>query len=152
MIVYELICPGHHRFEGWFSSADDFDSQKARGLLECPTCGHSSIDKLLTAKIGKSGANLPVPAQQHSQPEATAQEGRQAIETTPEQMQKVLDYLLANSENVGKQFAEEARKIHREEAPARSIRGVASKEETQELLEEGVPIMPLPVPPQGEWH
>lgn len=71
---------------------------------------------------------------------------------SPLQVQGMVDYLLANSENVGNQFADEARRIHREEAPARNIRGVATREETQDLLEEGIPVMPLPVPPQGDWH
>ena len=53
MIVFELICAHRHRFEGWFASAEDFEGQKARGLLACPACGDSSIEKLLTAKIGK---------------------------------------------------------------------------------------------------
>ncbi len=56
MIVFELICPDRHRFEGWFASSDDFESQKSRGLLSCPVCSDSSIEKLLTAKIGKPEA------------------------------------------------------------------------------------------------
>ncbi len=151
MIVFELICPDHHRFEGWFASSGDFESQKAQGLLTCPGCGNSEINKLPTAKIAKSdstgadegsrsvSATPSTPSQSPAMP-------------TPEQIHKVIDYFLANSENVGKNFAEEARRIHREEAPARSIRGVASREETEELLDEGIPVMPLPVPPQGDWH
>ncbi len=67
-------------------------------------------------------------------------------------LNEFIDHVLKNTEDVGTQFAAEARRIHREEAPGRSIRGVASREETEELLEEGVPIMPLPIPPQGDWH
>jgi hypothetical protein len=156
VIVFELICPDQHRFEGWFASSEDFESQKARGLLECPSCGRASIQKLPTAKIGKSeSAALAVrePEAAPATKPARVQGQQHAVGMpTPEQVRKIVDYLLANSENVGKKFAEEARRIHREEAPARPIRGVASREETEELLEEGIPVMPLPVPPQGEWH
>jgi hypothetical protein len=151
MIVFELICPDHHRFEGWFASSGDFESQKARGMLTCPACGNSEINKLPTAKIAKSdsasadGGSRNASATPSTPPQSPAM-------PTAQQIHKVIDYFLANSENVGKNFAEEARRIHREEAPARSIRGVASREETEELLDEGIPIMPLPVPPQGDWH
>jgi len=157
VIVFELICPDHHRFEGWFASSGDFDGQKARGLLQCPTCGKASIEKLPTAKIGKSEL-VPRESQSQHVPAGKASvaptqgDARPVGMPTPEQLHKVIDYLLSNSENVGKKFAEEARRIHREEAPARSIRGTATKEETEELLEEGIPVMALPVPPQGEWH
>jgi len=158
VIVFELICPDHHRFEGWFASSGDFDGQKARGLLQCPTCGKASIEKLPTAKIGKSEPTAVVPREQKSdhihagKAAAAPASGQPVGMPSPEQVQKVIDYLLSNSENVGKKFAEEARRIHREEAPGRSIRGIATKEETEELLEEGIPVLPLPVPPQGEWH
>lgn len=150
MIVFELICPDQHRFEGWFASSDDFEAQKARGLLCCPSCGHSGISKLLTAKIGK--AEVPADHTRAKDLPATLSPGRTVSMPSPLQVQGMVDYLLANSENVGNQFADEARRIHREEAPARNIRGVATREETQDLLEEGIPVMPLPVPPQGDWH
>jgi hypothetical protein len=142
MIVFELICADRHRFEGWFASAHDFDNQKARGLLACPVCSDSSIEKLLTAKIGKVEAPereneaLPVPA--HA--------------ARPRNMGELIDFILLNTENVGERFAAEARRIHRKEAPLRSIRGVASREDTEELLEEGIAVMPLPVPPRTDWH
>jgi hypothetical protein len=142
MIVFELICADRHRFEGWFASAHDFDNQKARGLLACPVCSDSSIEKLLTAKIGKvetperENEALPVPA--HA--------------AHPRNMGELIDFILLNTENVGERFAAEARRIHRKEAPLRSIRGVASREDTEELLEEGIAVMPLPVPPRTDWH
>lgn len=152
MIVFELICPKEHRFEGWFSSSEDFDSQQGRGLLSCPSCGNAKIRKLPTAKIRKSESgtteertpNLPV----------AADGSRQIpVATLPQvTLNQLIDYVMANTEDVGKGFAEEARKIHREEAPHRSIRGVATREETEALVEEGVPIMPLPVPPKEDWH
>jgi len=143
VIVFELICTDRHRFEGWFASADDFESQRAHGLLSCPVCSDSSIEKLLTAKIGKPDVDpapergvAAVPAQDH----------------VPRSLNELIDYVLLNTENVGKDFPAEARRIHRKQAPQRSIRGVASGEETRELLEEGITVMPLPVPPRKDWH
>ena len=142
MIVFELICPDRHRFEGWFASADDFEGQKARGLLSCPVCNDSSIEKLLTAKIGKPEAEPP----RESTPQPAAPEAR------PRKLHELIDYILLNTENVGEDFPAEARRIHHKQVPQRSIRGVATGEETRELLEEGIAVMPLPVPPRKDWH
>ena len=139
MIVFELICSEHHRFEGWFASGEEFDHQKARGLLSCPVCGGGSVEKLPTAKLQK--ARQPT----ERNPEKQAQAGQMSLAG-------FVDYVLMNSEDVGDAFPEEARKIHRELAPKRAIRGTASRSETSALIDEGVPVMPLPVPPRGEWH
>ncbi|HEY6239782.1 MAG TPA: DUF1178 family protein [Burkholderiales bacterium] len=142
MIVFELVCRDRHRFEGWFASANEFESQKSRGLLSCPVCSGSGIEKLLTAKIGKLEAE---PAHDHAQTPV-------APTAQPRNIQEIIDYMLLNTENVGERFPDEARRIHRKEAPQRSIRGVATGEETRELLEEGIAVMPLPVPPRKDWH
>jgi hypothetical protein len=150
MIIYELVCRKNHRFEGWFASAEDFSSQQRCGLLACPTCADKSIEKLLIAKIGRpvaepaltpaaddgSRAGAPVPAQNAS----------------PAKLNELIDYILAHTENVGTEFATEARRIHNKQATQRDIRGTASREEAEELLEEGISVMPLPIPPQSEWH
>lgn len=143
MIVFELICADRHRFEGWFASAHDFEHQKARGLLACPVCSDSSIEKLLTAKIGK--IETP-PARENDALPVPAHPAR------PRNLNELIDYILLNTENVGDRFAAEARRIHHKKAPQRSIRGVASREDTEELLEEGIAVMPLPVPPRTDWH
>jgi len=140
VIVFELICAERHRFEGWFASAKDFEGQKARGLLSCPVCSDSSIEKLLTARIGSSEAS----------PESTPQPVVPAAQ--PRNLHEMLDYILLHTENVGKDFPAEARRIHRKETRQRSIRGVATGEETRDLLEEGIAVMPLPVPPREDWH
>ena len=140
MIVFELICADRHRFEGWFASAEDFEGQKARGLLSCPVCSDSSIEKLLTAKIGRHEAEAP---QRVQAPAAVAQ---------PHNLQEMIDVILLNTENVGRDFPSEARRIHRKEARERSIRGIATSEETRDLLEEGIAVMPLPIPPREDWH
>jgi hypothetical protein len=140
VIVFELICADRHRFEGWFASAEDFEGQKALGLLSCPVCSDSKIEKLLTAKIGRPDAETPASAQ----PPAAPVKSRN--------LHEMIDYILLNTENVGKEFPAEARRIHRKEARERSIRGIATGEETRDLLEEGIAVMPLPVPPRKDWH
>ena len=139
MIVFDLICADQHRFEGWFASGEDFASQKGRGLIECPVCGGAHVEKLPAAKI------------------RTQSEPAAPVETSTKQPEKhdlsrVIDYVLAHSEDVGKRFAEEARKIHYRETPERSIRGVASRKEAEELRDEGIPVFMLPVPPQDRWN
>jgi len=142
MIVFELICRDQHRFEGWFASGEDFATQRSRGLLECPICGGAHVEKLPTAKI-----------RMQSEPAAPAQAGAtQPREVAPVDVSRIVDYILTHSENVGNSFAAEARKIYYEKAPQRSIRGVATRAETEDLREEGVPVFSLPVPPQDRWN
>jgi hypothetical protein len=146
MIVFELICIGRHRFEGWFASAEDFDGQKSRGLLVCPVCGDSAIEKLLTARIGKHAAKDKADAaRQGALPEPAAP-------PRPRGLDELVNHILLNTEDVGEEFPAEARRIHYSEAPPRSIHGVATRDETAALIEEGIAVMPLPVPPRGDWH
>jgi hypothetical protein len=147
VIVFELICPKNHRFEGWFASAGDFDGQRERGLLSCPSCGHSHIDKLPTAKIRKANQEL-LPAVR----ETTVPDQAKPQPQVPAHLQELIDYVLLNTDNVGKAFADEARRMHRQEAPYRNIRGTTSRVEAEDLLEEGIPVMALPIPPQNDWH
>ena len=142
MIVFELICREHHRFEGWFSSGEDFTAQQGRGLLSCPVCGGAHVEKLPTAKIRKLQPETKPPAQA-----ATL-----APETVKMDAGRIIDYILTHSEDVGKSFAEEARRIYYQEAPQRNIRGVATRAESEDLREEGVPVFSLPSPPQDRWN
>jgi hypothetical protein len=142
MIVFDLICTDQHRFEGWFASGEDFASQKSRGLLACPVCGGAHVEKLPAAKIRKqSEPAAPGPAN-----------AVQAGKAEQVDVSRIIDYILMHSEDVGKSFAEEARKIHYQETPQRSIRGVATRTEAQELHEEGIPVFSLPIPPQDRWN
>ena len=138
MKVLNLQCSHHHAFEGWFASEDDFQGQLARGLVECPLCADVQVSKLPSAPRLNLGASAP-------------QESKQEVMATPDiEMQaawmKMVRHVMANTEDVGEKFAEEARRIHYGEADERGIRGQASKEETQSLLEEGITVLPLPVP------
>ena len=148
MIVFELICSGNHRFEGWFSSADELTAQRGRGLLECPVCSDRSIEKLLTAKIGHTEHVAPpaaVPSPAQIVPMATGK-------SLQAKLHELIDHVLTHTEDVGAAFAEEARKIHYDEAVRRDIRGTATAQEAEELIEEGIPVLPLPIPRPGDWH
>lgn len=141
MKVLDLECPHHHVFEGWFASEDEFQGQLARGLVECPICGDTQVAKRLSApriNLGATPRREPPPAKRDVV--ATADPALQA------QWLKLVRHVLDNSEDVGERFAEEARRIHYGESEERSIRGQASVEETEALLEEGVPVLPLPLP------
>jgi hypothetical protein len=151
MIRYSLLCSNAHEFEGWFRSSDDFDRQAARGLLSCPHCGDASIGKALMAprvvtaeQRDARAAVVPVEEAPSSVPLATVPpEAQEALA----KLREIKASLLANSENVGKSFAEEARKVHFGEAPARPIHGEASPDEARALVEDGIDILPLPVLP-----
>ena len=149
MIVFELKCSKNHRFEGWFASGDDFESQRQSGLLSCPTCGTANVSKLLTAKIRKGEPDHGAQPQGERKQEP---QQRPVATVDPRQAMALVDHVLATSEDVGRRFAEEARRIHRKESPERSIRGRASEAEVEELLDEGITVLPLPIPPQEEWH
>lgn len=138
MKVLNLQCAHQHVFEGWFGSDDEFQSQVAGGLLECPLCGDTAITKLPSAPRLNLGAQ-PQPAPGHD------------VATMPDvDMQrawlKMVRHVMANTEDVGQRFAEEARRIHYGETEERGIRGQASREETEALLDEGIGVLPLPVP------
>ena len=136
MKVLNLQCRHGHDFEGWFASEDDYQSQLGRGLVECPMCADVEISKLPSApRLNLSGARQAEAAK----PEAPA-------ETAQSIFMRAVRHVLENTEDVGERFPEEARRIHYGEIDARGIRGRASKEETEALLEEGIDVMPLPMP------
>jgi hypothetical protein len=138
MKVLDLQCPHGHRFEGWFASADDFEAQAAKHLVECPICGAKEVSRLPSApRLNLSGASAAQPA--------AAANGSAAQEWQARAM-RALREVLEKTENVGDRFAEEARRIHYNEAPARNIRGVTTPEDAKALVEEGIDVMPLPIP------
>jgi hypothetical protein len=143
MKVLDLQCGRQHTFEGWFGSEEDFQSQLARSLVECPVCGDTGILKRLSAPRLNFGAGKAPAAEAPS----TGAVAAPAADTAQQAAyMKAVRHILANTEDVGEQFAEEARKIHYGEADERNIRGRASAEETAELLEEGIAVMPLAIP------
>jgi hypothetical protein len=138
MKVLNLQCRHAHAFEGWFASEDDFQGQLARGLVECPLCGDAEIAKMPSAPRLNLGAAEPTQPRQ----EVMAARNPQLQAAWMELVQQVM----ANTEDVGERFAEEARKIHYGESDERGIRGQATREDTEALLEEGIGVLPLPIP------
>ena len=147
MIVFDLLCASGHRFEGWFGSAAEFASQKKRKLVTCPTCGASKVERVPSATRANLGAAEPAkaPAQPVKTPDM---EGKDPFAIAQMLYSRMLDEMLTKSEDVGKAFPAEARKIFYKESPQRSIRGQATQAEHEELLDEGIPVARLPLPPK----
>ena len=130
MKVFDLVCEDGHRFEGWFASADQFSQQCEAHAVRCPLCDSSQVSRKPSApRLNLGGA-----------PEKPAAASGDAG------WLQALRRLMANTEDVGERFAEEARRIHYDEVPARSIRGVASDDEHRALKEEGIETVRLPLP------
>lgn len=140
MIVFNLSCDNHHRFEGWFESAANFESQQQSKLLSCPFCGTDQVNKELHAPYVNTGGGRG--ADSTTKPPATA--------TPPAgikgELAKMIDHLIANTDDVGHAFPEEARKIHYQEVPERRIRGSATPDEVKDLREEGIEVISVPIP------
>jgi hypothetical protein len=152
MIVFDLLCSESHRFEGWFGSAADFARQRDRKMLSCPTCGSPKVSRVPSATRANLGAPAPkakAPAQDAKTPEM---EGKDPFAIAQMLYSRMLDELLTKSEDVGKEFPAEARKIFYKNSPARAIRGQATNEEHEELLDEGIPVARLPVPPTDKLN
>ena len=157
MIVFDLLCAEGHRFEGWFGSAADFASQNERQLLSCPSCGSERVERALSAPRINLGAQEPrkplakpggTPAKPGVPVPTPEMQGKDPFAIAQMLYSRMLDELLTKSEDVGRDFPAEARKIYYDEAPARPIRGDATPEEHEELLEEGIPVLRVPVPPR----
>ncbi|MDP2738009.1 MAG: DUF1178 family protein [Pseudorhodobacter sp.] len=147
MIRYALKCPAGHGFESWFQSADAFDALVARGLVGCPQCGATEIAKTLmapslrtTRKTVERAVDAPV-ADPLAGPLSSPASAREQALTA---MRREIE---ANSEYVGMSFVTEARRIHAGTAPERAIYGEARPDEARKLIEDGVPVAPLPFLP-----
>jgi hypothetical protein len=151
MIVFDLLCSRGHRFEGWFNSAADFAAQKERGLVSCPKCSTSSVERVPSATRANLGAQPPKQApaapSNNNMVKTPEMDGKDAFAIAQMLYSKMLDEILTKTEDVGREFASEARKIHYEEAPARAIRGQATDEEHDALVDEGIPVARFPLPP-----
>jgi hypothetical protein len=160
MIRYSLNCKKGHSFEGWFASGDAFASQQTKKQVICPTCGSTAVEKALMAPnvvTSKKKARKPTevvqsaPEQQQRQPV----EGMQ-LTISPEQreilakMRKLRDEVLSKSEYVGPRFAEEARRLHTEDATPKGIYGEATPSEVEALVDEGIEVFPIPVLPDDQ--
>lgn len=132
MIRYALACDQDHEFEGWFGSSQDYDDQAARGLLECPACGSLAVRKQIMAPAVAGTKKRDLAAEPHP---------RQMM---MEAMRRVRKHVEENFDNVGDGFAKEARAIHEGKAEDRGIYGQATPDEVKGLVDDGVPVAPLP--------
>lgn len=144
MIVFDLACQAGHRFEGWFGSSAEFESQQLRGLVACPQCGSAQVAKapmapavprkgnqLASAKTDQAVAGGALP------PEARAMF---------EKLAQLQTATLKGSRFVGKAFADQSRAMHYGEQDAEVIHGEATLAEARDLLDEGIAVLPLPFP------
>jgi len=159
MILFTLKCSAEHEFEGWFRDNAAYDRQHRRGLIACPECGSTRVEKaLMSPRLGRSHADRPAPAAaaQSESSESSVPTLPQTSEAppTPAQVRRALQILRRhierNCENVGEQFATEARRIHRGEAKARGIYGEATPAESKALLEDGIEIASIPWVPSSD--
>ena len=136
MIRYALLCEYDHEFEGWFAASADFDDQQARGLIECPVCASKAVRKAIMAPA-VSGTK------KKGQDIAPAQTQAMMMEA----MGRIRRHVEENFDDVGDTFAKEARAIHEGRSEERGIYGQATPKEVRDLVEDGVPIAPLPPEP-----
>ena len=155
MIIYDFHCELEHRFEGWFSSQDDCERQVKAGQVHCPVCDSSTVARLPSALHVKSPArdardtraSVPVEDTSRGTSQAAATAPASALPPEMAELRAAMDKLrhwVAATEDVGPAFAEEARRIHNQDAPERAIRGVTTPAEARALVEEGIPVLPLP--------
>lgn len=137
MRVFDLRCAQGHDFEGWFSSAADFDRQQEQGVIACPLCENTSVARLPSAPYVNTGGRSPETLPVAAQPQPAANELGAVLA-------KLKAYVGANTEDVGRQFPEIARRMHYGEESARGIRGRVTTQEAVELHEEGIEAVALP--------
>lgn len=164
MKVLNLQCGRQHSFEGWFGSEDDFQSQLARGMVQCPLCADNAVVKMPSAPRLNFGGHsqlmeqTPQPSEADAPSPVNTQSATSLAKAThkPEPASpsleqqaaflKAVRHVLANTEDVGKKFANQARAMHYGDTEPRNIRGQATQRETLELMDEGIDVMPLPMP------
>lgn len=144
MIKYSLICHEGHRFDSWFASADAFEALAASGMVACAVCGSARVEKAMMAPNVKAGGDT-TPAETSGPLSAPATPAEQALADLRRRIEAESDY-------VGRDFAKEARAIHEGAAPRRSIHGEADMREARSLIEDGVPVAPLPFAPRQKTN
>jgi hypothetical protein len=159
MIRYALICAKGHAFESWFQNSAAYDKQARRGLVECPVCGDTTVEKaLMSPRLAgtrkRSATSLPAPVEAPAAETPTADEPKAPVAMISpherefrQKLKELREHVTKNAEYVGQKFPEEARKMHYGEIDHRSIYGEASPQEAKDLHEEGIEFHPLPVLP-----
>ena len=153
MKVLNLRCAHDHHFEGWFGSEADYVSQHERSLIACPLCADTEIKRLPSAPhVHTSGSREVVAVSAQAESENSASKAVASVQDHSVQLtqqaawMRAVQHVMANTVDVGPRFAEEARRIHYGETEERAIRGQASPAEANALAEEGIAVLPLPVP------
>lgn len=129
MIRYDLKCAQGHAFDAWFGSGDDFDKLKSSGLIECSICGGADVEKAVMAPRVSTTEDRPLSA-----PATPAEQ----------KVTEMRKHIEENADNIGSDFAVEARKMHAGEVPERAIYGEAKLADAKSLIDEGIPVAPLP--------
>lgn len=149
MIRYALRCERGHDFESWFQSSSAYDSQRKRGLVTCPMCDSTKVEKAIMApRIARKGK-----AKAQSAPAPSASEESTSLVMAPQEreliakIKELRDHVLKNADNVGDKFPDEARKMHYGDIEHRAIYGEATAEEAEALIDEGIEVAPLPTLP-----
>ncbi len=150
MIIYDLSCDNNHQFEGWFRSAEDFENQLERHFVRCPQCDSPTTRRIPSAvAIGGLHSQAEQECKTPSSPKISAAGATTTVMPAGEPFisayRQLIQAVISTSEDVGTSFADEARKIHYNEAPERSIRGQASSDECEALQDEGIEILHLPI-------
>ncbi|OSP56225.1 DUF1178 family protein [Pseudoruegeria sp. SK021] len=143
MICFALKCADGHAFESWFKSGPAFDSLAKSGLLECPACGSASVTKAVMApRVAKAEQSAGARPAGHDTVQTSAlKPPKTELEQTIARIRKAVE---ANSDYVGDKFASEARDIHAGHAPERPIHGEANLDDARKLIDDGIPVLPLP--------
>lgn len=145
MILFSLRCAKNHGFDSWFASGAAYDSLRAAGMVTCPNCGDGAIEKaLMTPRVSTAEAQQATP-----RPMALSGPPGDPAHAALAELRRIIE---ANSEDVGNNFVAEARAIHDGDKPARSIYGQARPDEARKLVEDGVPIAPLPFLPKSKTN
>ncbi|MBV2181939.1 MAG: DUF1178 family protein [Castellaniella sp.] len=156
--VFDLACEHDHVFEGWFASQESYDDQRSRGLVRCPICQSDQITRRVSAPhlnvshLRRESPRAEPQSQSDRAPSGQVAEGRAAVAApSSDQLARLqaevlrqIRRIVRQSDDVGAQFVDEARRMHSGEIEERPIRGTASAQECRELAEEGISIMPIP--------
>ena len=142
--VFNLSCTNHHMFEGWFPSAEALDEQAKRGLISCPYCGETQVKKELSAPYVKGSSSVPQTNSSSKESQLQNFQSSATLEQVRALLMKEFRNIINKAEDVGDRFTEEAIKIHHGETEERSIRGQATAEQREQLLDEGIDVFSIP--------